>query len=74
MFEKILVPVDGSNHAQRAIDAACELAKLKAGEVTLLHVMEHAASSRVPVNGSSAARPSALDYFDSIDRSENVLG
>ena len=38
MFEKILVPVDGSEHSTRALDAALQIAKKFRGKVTLLHV------------------------------------
>ena len=39
MFERILVPVDGSPHAKRAVDAAVELAKRHGSSVFLLHVI-----------------------------------
>jgi nucleotide-binding universal stress UspA family protein len=39
MFERILVPVDGSPHAKRAVDAAVDLAKRHESSVLLLHVI-----------------------------------
>jgi nucleotide-binding universal stress UspA family protein len=39
MFEKILVPVDGSKHARCAIEMAVELAKCHGSFVFLLHVI-----------------------------------
>lgn len=39
MFEKILVPVDGSKHAVCAVDTAVELAKCHGSSVLLLHVI-----------------------------------
>lgn len=39
MFEKILVPVDGSKHARYAIETAVELAKCHGSLVFLLHVI-----------------------------------
>jgi nucleotide-binding universal stress UspA family protein len=39
MFEKILVPVDGSKHARRAVETAAELAKCHGSSVFLLHVI-----------------------------------
>ncbi len=37
MFEKILVPLDGSSHAAHALDKAIQLAKEFDGKLTLLH-------------------------------------
>jgi nucleotide-binding universal stress UspA family protein len=39
MFEKILVPVDGSEYATRAVGVAAELAKCHGSSVFLLHVI-----------------------------------
>jgi nucleotide-binding universal stress UspA family protein len=40
MFKRILVPVDLSEKSSGAVDAACRLAAVTQGEVTLLHVIE----------------------------------
>lgn len=40
MFEKVLVAVDGSSHAEKALKAGGELARLGDGEVRVLHVRE----------------------------------
>ncbi len=37
MYERILVPVDGSNTAQRGLDEAIRLARLSGGQLRLLH-------------------------------------
>lgn len=37
--EKILVPVDGSNPSNAAVERACELAKLLKSQITLIHVV-----------------------------------
>lgn len=42
MFEKILVPLDGSEHSVKALDAAIQIAKKFASKITLIHVY-HAA-------------------------------
>ena len=39
MFKRILVPVDGSRHSKRAVEAAIDLAKHYQASVTLLHVI-----------------------------------
>src|ERR1700674_1595705 len=41
MFKNIVLAVDGSDHAHRAVPIAAELAKLAGGKVTVLHVREH---------------------------------
>ena len=38
MYEKILVPVDGSEHSKRALKEAIKLAKMTGGAITLLNV------------------------------------
>lgn len=48
MFQKILIPVDGSEHAARAVEVGCDLAVHYGAELHLLHVMEEIGSSRVP--------------------------
>jgi universal stress protein A len=39
-LQKILVPIDFSRHADRALERAVELAKLEHGEIHLLHAYE----------------------------------
>lgn len=41
MFKKVLVPVDGSPHARRAIEAAVDLAERYQAAVYLLHVIRN---------------------------------
>lgn len=38
MYQKILVPVDGSEHSKRALQEAINLAKMTDGTITLLNV------------------------------------
>lgn len=39
MFEKVLIPVDGSVHSKRAVEVALELAKCHQSVVHLVHVL-----------------------------------
>jgi nucleotide-binding universal stress UspA family protein len=39
MYQKFLVPVDGSEHSARAVDAAIELAKCLGASVDVVHVI-----------------------------------
>ncbi|WP_193367629.1 universal stress protein [Pelagibius marinus] len=48
MFKHILVPVDGSEHAGRAVDIAGDLAQRYGAKVTLLHVLTQAGGYQVP--------------------------
>ncbi len=47
MLKKIMVPVDGSKHASRAVALASELALKYSAELIVLHVMKKIGSSRV---------------------------
>ncbi|MEM1551251.1 MAG: universal stress protein, partial [Candidatus Bathyarchaeia archaeon] len=38
MFNKILVPLDGSEHSLRALGIAIKIAKKFDGKITLIHV------------------------------------
>ncbi|MGQ9530708.1 MAG: universal stress protein [Candidatus Bathycorpusculaceae bacterium] len=38
MFEKILVPLDGSEHSLKALEIAIQIAKNFGGKITLIHV------------------------------------
>lgn len=58
MFKKILVPIDGNELAQKALDAAIEYAKPAGAALTVLYVRP-----RAPI-----AHPVAFgDYFDTED-------
>lgn len=41
MFKRILVPIDGSTYARRAIPIAIDVAQKFQGDVLVLHVNEH---------------------------------
>jgi len=38
LFEKILVPLDGSEHSKRALEMAVQIAQKFNGKITLIHV------------------------------------
>ncbi len=48
MFKHLLVPVDGSEHAGRAIDIAGDLAQRYGAKVTLFHAMTQVGGYQVP--------------------------
>ncbi len=41
----ILVPIDGSKHAQKALHIACDLGEKYEGRIALLHVLSHGRSA-----------------------------
>lgn len=47
LFEKILVPLDGSEHSIKALDVAIQIAKRFRGKITLVHIYSVAAVSHV---------------------------
>jgi nucleotide-binding universal stress UspA family protein len=56
MFKSILVPVDGSTHAERATNFAANLANQYGADLILLHVLNRAGSGRVPKELEELAR------------------
>ena len=56
MFKKILVPVDGSDHAMRAIEYAADISAKYDASLSLLHVMRRLGSDRVPEDLRELAR------------------
>jgi len=54
MFEKVLVPLDGSEHSDRALETAIQISKKFRSKMTLLHVYS------VVVPGVIAPEPTTL--------------
>ena len=54
MIKNILVPVDGSVHSKKALEFACELAKMFESELRLLHVVQPPVSTQTMVVCGSA--------------------
>ncbi len=55
MFQKILVGVDGSESALKAVDVAANLAKTSDGQILLLHVVQVSAIAEEALNISATA-------------------
>lgn len=54
MGKKILVPVDGSEYSQKALEFACEFAEKFDGTLHILHVPQGTAADRVMVLGGAS--------------------
>ena len=71
---QILVPVDGSEHAMRALGVACELAKVEKRTIRLLHVVP---SNEVPAGLKQFAQVEHIQnppqYLYETGIAENVL-
>jgi len=67
MYGRLLVAVDNSDGARRAIDAAGELARLAAGEVWVLTVREHGVQGKVPAGMGMAGPEGAGDAQATVD-------
>ena len=50
MFEKILVPLDGSEYSVRALENAVQIAKKFNGKITLIHVYSASACRHAGIN------------------------
>lgn len=64
MFKHILVAVDGSPNAERAIDCAAEMASKYDAVLTLFHVMKRAGSDRIPDDLSMLAQVEHIDVTE----------
>ena len=49
LFEKILVPLDGSEHSTRALEEAVQIAKKVGGKITLIHAYSVGAFAITPM-------------------------
>lgn len=64
MFENILVPTDGSEHAAKAVDVAADLAQKYGAKVHLLHVVRDLGSSMIPPDLLSIARVERVEMTE----------
>ncbi len=58
LYQKILVPIDGSEHSKRALNEAIRIAKMTSGNITLLNVQSNHA--KIPSQASSDATHSII--------------
>ncbi|MFG6158000.1 universal stress protein [Halomonas sp. 1390] len=59
MFHSILVPIDGSEHAKKALAVACQLARQEQASLILLHIPEQLAQDTLLVWGIGAVEMKA---------------
>jgi nucleotide-binding universal stress UspA family protein len=60
VYQKILVPLDGSEHSKRALNEAISLSKMTNGTITLLNVQPHHASLASPVSHHTSEVPQSI--------------
>ncbi|MDH7564383.1 MAG: universal stress protein [Candidatus Bathyarchaeota archaeon] len=69
MYDKILVPVDGSEHSLKALGVAAEIAKKFGGKITLIHVYS-VAMAPVIVPEPATMTPTGAPYMMSVEMSK----
>src|SRR5690349_2368825 len=82
MFQRILVPLDGSARAERAVPLAARLARYAGGSVLLLRVLTHprdaVASLLNPLEETEqaveAAHAQAVSYLEQVACSDALSG
>jgi nucleotide-binding universal stress UspA family protein len=63
MYERILVPVDGSDASTRGLQEAIRLSKALGGELRLVHIVDDSALALNPETGIAAA-PLVADFAE----------
>ncbi|MGB9740905.1 MAG: universal stress protein [Candidatus Bathyarchaeia archaeon] len=69
MFQKILVPLDGSEHSLRALNIAIQVAKKFEGKITLIHVYS-AAVRPVMIPEATTAPPPMIPIMTPMEVSK----
>ena len=64
MIKTILVPTDGSEHAEKAVALAADLAKKYDSKLLLLHVMKELGSDRIPEGLREYARAEHIEVTE----------
>jgi nucleotide-binding universal stress UspA family protein len=75
MFKHLLVAVDGSDHAEKAVDVAIELARRDDAQLTLMHVLTRSGSDSVPrdLTGFASVEQAPVSEHDMIERAGQQL-
>jgi nucleotide-binding universal stress UspA family protein len=81
MFQRILVPLDGSTHAESAVPVAARLAQASGGSVILLHVTAPPVSSgkfsapqAYPIVGTDEELAEAAEHLKILAQSDQLKG
>jgi nucleotide-binding universal stress UspA family protein len=83
MFKHILMPTDGSEHSERAVERGIELAKLCGAKVTGVHVMpdyrlmlasEGMETASIQENIDEQSRTQAMQFLDFVQRTADAAG
>jgi nucleotide-binding universal stress UspA family protein len=73
VFERILVPLDGSEHSNRALECAVQIAKKFEGKITLLHVYSIAIPPMI-MHEPSTPNPAGIPVPTSAEVSKIIEG
>ncbi len=73
IFQKILVPLDGSEHSQRALEASIHLAKKLDGKLALLTVYSATNVATPDPELSAMARQSTMTIQNVLDSCKEIL-
>jgi nucleotide-binding universal stress UspA family protein len=67
-IEKIMVPVDGSDHSKKAVELAIEIAKLADARLYFIHVLEETNTPKWFKEFAETEQLGTADYFDVVNR------
>lgn len=59
LFDRVLVPIDGSRHAHAALQTALDLAEIHGSELEILHVTSYSGEYEQPEPGGDSGEPSS---------------
>lgn len=59
LFDRVLVPIDGSRHAHAALQTALDLAEIHGSELEILHVTSYSGEYEQPEPGGDSEEPSS---------------
>jgi nucleotide-binding universal stress UspA family protein len=67
-ISKIMVPVDGSDHAKKAVELAIEIARLANAQIYFIHVMEETNAPKWFKEFAEIEQVGTADYFEMVDK------